>query len=82
MSITMLPSSEKQRIEDKWKTYDWGKYQSDIDSVINLMWSKEYSDEEIKAEYRNFTFFDYVRGESTYDIVKEDYPSLFKFFNE
>jgi len=22
MSITMLPSSEKQRIEDKWKTYD------------------------------------------------------------
>lgn len=82
MSITMLPNSEKQRIEDKWKTYDWGKYQSDIDSVIRFMWSTECSDEEIKAQYRNFIFFDHVRGESTYDIVKQDYPSLYRFFNE
>ena len=82
MSITMLPNSEKQRIEDKWKTYDWGKYQSDIDSVIRFMWNTECSDEEIKAQYRNFIFFDHVRGESTYDIVKQDYPSLYRFFNE
>lgn len=82
MSITMLPSNEKQRIEDKWKNYNWGKYQSDIDSVIRFMWSKEYSDKEIKAQYGNFIFFDHVRGESTYEIVKQDYPSLYRFFNE
>jgi hypothetical protein len=80
MKITMLPDNEKQRIQDRWESYDWGEYKADINSILTFMWSESYTDEEIKKEYKNFIYFDYVRKENTYEVIKEYYPSLEKFF--
>lgn len=80
MSIKMLPDEEKQKIDDKWKSYNWGKYESDVMSVLNFMWSEPQTEETIKEQYKNFTFFDYVRGENTYNVIKHNHPSLVKYF--
>jgi sulfatase maturation enzyme AslB (radical SAM superfamily) len=80
MSITTIPESEKKRIEEKWRQYDWGKYQNDIDSILSFMWSKNYTDDEIMRLYKNFIFFDAVRNESTFDVIKDDYPNMGKYF--
>jgi hypothetical protein len=80
MSITTIPESEKKRIEKKWRQHDWGKYQNDIDSIISFMWSKTYTNDEIVRLYKNFIFFDAVRNESTFDIIKDDYPNMEKYF--
>lgn len=79
MSIDMLPNDEKQRIQDKWDMYDWGVYTDDIKSVLSFMWSKEYTDEEIKEQFLNFKFFDYIRQENTYNIIKDNHPNLLKY---
>jgi organic radical activating enzyme len=80
MKITMLPDNEKQRIQDRWESYDWGEYKADINSILTFMWSESYTDEEIKKEYKNFIYFDYVRKENTYEVIKEYHPLLEKFF--
>ena len=80
MSITTIPESEKKRIEEKWRQHDWGKYQNDIDSILSFMWSKTYTDDEITRLYKNFIFFDAVRNENTFDVIKDDYPNMEKYF--
>jgi NAD(P)H-nitrite reductase large subunit len=80
MKITMLPDNEKQRIQDRWESYDWGECKADINSILTFMWSESYTDEEIKKEYKNFIYFDYVRKENTYEVIKEYHPLLEKFF--
>jgi sulfatase maturation enzyme AslB (radical SAM superfamily) len=76
MSIKMLPDKEKKLIEDKWLRYDWGKYKNEIDSVLNFMWSETQSDEKLIREYQNFKFFDHIRNENTFEVIKQFYPEL------
>jgi MoaA/NifB/PqqE/SkfB family radical SAM enzyme len=80
MSLKMLPNSEKERIEEKWSTYDWGKYSDDIKSITKFMWSEEFDDERLVNEYQNFKFFDYIRNENTFDVIKHNHPDLKKLF--
>lgn len=82
MSVIALPNNEKERIETKWLKYDWGQYKNDIHSILNFMWSKSYSDDELKELYKNFIYFDNVRKEKTLDVVINNFPSIKKYFNE
>jgi MoaA/NifB/PqqE/SkfB family radical SAM enzyme len=80
MSIYMLPVEEKDKIKQKWMLYDWGKQQNDINALIELMYSKQPTDDELINEYKKFKVLDVYRNESTIDVVKQLYPSLVKYF--
>ncbi len=79
MCLYSLPEESKLRIQKKWKNYDWGKYQKDIDGIIKYMFSKSRSKEYLKKLYTNFTILDKYRKESTFDIVYNNYPELKKY---
>ena len=69
MSIYMIPASLKKRIEEKWKTYDWGKYNKDVSAIINFMNSQQPTDDELRKAYKEFARYDAVRGENLLDIL-------------
>ena len=72
MSIVMLPKEAKQKIENKWRSYDWGRYKNEIDGIINFMYSEQPTDEEIAKEYKEFKRYDSVRNENILDIIPDE----------
>jgi len=83
MCMYMLPKDVKDNIKKKWLSYEgWGRHQTDIEGMLSFMYSKQPSDTELKEVYRRFTILDKYRKESTFDVVKEFYPELEKYFNE
>lgn len=81
MSLYMLPSETKNRIKEKWLSYkNWGRFQKDIEGMISFMYSQQPSDDEIKKEYGRFILLDNYRKEDTFNVVKDFYPELEKYF--
>jgi hypothetical protein len=78
----MIPKISKDRIKKKWLSYDWGKFQKDIDGMISYMYSKQPSKSEIKKVYKRYTILDKYRTESTFDVVKDNFPELEEFFED
>jgi hypothetical protein len=76
----MLPKEEKDRIKSHWETFDFKEQTNDIKALVEFMYSKQPSDEELKREYTKFTILDGYRSESTIDIVKANYPTLVNYF--
>ena len=72
MSIVMIPKEAKQKIENKWRLFDWGRYKNDIDGIINFMYSEQPSDEEIAQAYQEFKRYDAVRNENILDIIPDE----------
>lgn len=72
MSIIMLPKSAKEKIEQKWKSFDWGQYAGNIQGIINFMNSEQPSDQEIRDEYKKFAVHDDYRNEKTIDVIAEE----------
>lgn len=81
LPIYVLPKEEKDRIKDKWSTVDWEEQTNDINSLIEFMYSQELTDEELQKHYNKFIVLDGYRNESTFDVVKENHPTLIKYFN-
>ena len=69
MSVYMIPASLKKRIEAKWLSYDWGEYDKDIKAILNLMNSRQPTDEEITKMYQTFITHDKLRNENLLDVV-------------
>lgn len=82
MCLYMIPKISKDRIKKKWLSYDWGKFQKDIDGMISYMYSKQPSKSEIKKVYKRYTILDKYRTESTFDVVKDNFPELEEFFED
>lgn len=80
MSIYMLPKEEKDRIKSHWETFDFKEQTNDIKALIEFMYSKQPSEDELRKEYTKFTILDGYRNESTIDIVKTNYPTLVNYF--
>jgi hypothetical protein len=72
MAVYMIPATLKDRIRDKWATYDWGRYKNDIAGIVSLMYSQQPSDDEIKQAYKTFNQHDIVRNENLLDILPEE----------
>jgi hypothetical protein len=69
MSVYMIPATLKDRIKDKWATYDWGPYKHDIDGIISLMYSRQPDNEEICQAYKTFKTHDTARNENLLEIL-------------
>ena len=82
MAIYMLPKIEKDRIKAKWDLFNWEEQQNDINALIEFMYSKQPSDDELKRNYMKFMVLDGYRDESTLNIVGKNYPSLFEYFKK
>ena len=81
MSLVMLPLSAKQKIKDKWDNTDFGKHKSNIEGIVNFMFSEQPSDKEILNEYKRFLVHDKFRKESIFDIIPlELKDDLYRFF--
>ena len=72
MAIYMIPASLKRRIEDKWNSYDWGKYANDIKGIITYMNSQQPSDDEIRNAYKTFKIHDTARNENLIHALPEE----------
>jgi len=73
MSIVMIPKEVKDLIEEKWSSYDWGKYKNDISGILNFMRSENPTDTEIKQAYKEFLRYDAVRNENVLSVIPSDY---------
>lgn len=81
MCLYTLPVETKDKIKEKWLAYKgWGKYQSDIEGMIKYMYSKQFTDTELKQIYTRFTILDKYRNEKTIDVVGDFYPELKPYF--
>lgn len=69
MAIWCMPASLKQRVEAKWRTYDWGKYTSAIEGIITYMNSKQPTDEQLREFYKVFARHDAVRNENLLEVL-------------
>lgn len=76
MSLVSLPLNIKDLIKDKWNSFDWDDYKSDIDGIINFMYSETIDDVELYELYKNFKIYDNVRNENILDILPNDFSSL------
>ena len=72
MAIWCIPETLKQRIETKWRSYDWGKYKNDIEGIITFMNSKQPSADELRRYYQTFAKHDVLRNENLLDIIPVD----------
>ena len=48
--------------------------------MITFMYSKQPTDDVIKNIYKRYTILDKYREEKTFDVVKDFYPELEKYF--
>jgi len=80
MNLTTLPDVVKNKIEAKWKNYNWLEYQDDINGLIKHMYSVRYTDEQLIAQYKKFTTLDKYRDESTIELIQENFPEMIKYF--
>ena len=48
--------------------------------MIKFMYSKQYTDDELKDIYTRFTILDKYRNEKTIDVVGDFYPELKPYF--
>ena len=81
MTLYMLPAETKDKIKEKWLSYDgWGYHKSDVDGMIAFMYSKQPTDDEIKQVFKRFTILDKYRTESTFDVVSSFYSELKPYF--
>lgn len=79
MCLYSLPKEIKDKIKNKWENHNWGKYQKDIDGMLNYMYSSQPTDIELKNLYQKFIILDKYRKESTFDIIEKNYPELKKY---
>lgn len=80
MNLQCLPTRYKDLIKDKWAKHDWGGYKNDIDSLLEFMYSKEYSDTEIKKYYTKYTALDKYRNENTGELMEKYFPGISEYF--
>jgi len=72
MAIWCIPADLKNRIENKWRTYNWGKYATDIEGIITYMKSKQPTDSELRKHYQVFATHDKLRNEHLLSILPTD----------
>jgi MoaA/NifB/PqqE/SkfB family radical SAM enzyme len=82
MSLKNAPEKLKGYLYSIWSQYDWGDYQSDIDSIINFMFSNKVSDEQFKEYFKKNEIIDSRREEKLFDVVPEYRILLSEFVNE
>jgi len=82
MSLIMIPKSAKDKIAEKWQRYNWQEYKSNIDGIINFMYSVQPSDDEISKEYKKFVIHDQHRNENILEVIPpEILEDVQGFFN-
>lgn len=69
MAIWCIPAGLKARIEDKWRSHNWGKYKNDIEGIITYMNSRQPTDEQLRKYYTTFATHDKLRNENLLDIL-------------
>jgi len=72
MAIWCIPAGLKQRIQAKWRAYDWGKYKDDIEGIITYMNSRQPTDDELRKHYTIFATHDKLRDENLLAILPAD----------
>ena len=82
MSVYMIPASLKDRIRDKWATYDWGPYKHDVDGIISLMYSRQPGEDEIREAYKTFKVHDTARNENLLESIPEEILNEIRPFYE
>lgn len=80
MSLTTIPKEVKDKIKDKWSKYDWGQYTTDIQALINHMYSVEYDREDLKKQYKKFTVLDKYRKQNTAELASKIFPEIKELF--
>ena len=82
MNLQCLPKVYKDQIKNKWDAHEWGKYKGDIDSLVQFMYGKDYTDLEIKKQYKKYTILDKYREENTALYLDEYFPGIIKYFSD
>lgn len=80
MAIWNIPSFYKQKIKNKLLSHDFEKNESNINSIIDFMYSKQPSDDEIKNNFIKFKIIDKYRSEDTLNLIKNIDHELYNFF--
>lgn len=80
LTITMIPEQYKNVIKEKWSRYDFGKYQNDVNAIMNFMMSRNHTEDEIRSNYKKITFFDAVRNESIKEVLGDYYIYIKDYF--
>jgi len=79
MAMWAIPKSIKEIIENKLIYSDFGfKNKNVITGLINHMYSREVSTDELKNLYSNFDIHDAVRGEKIIKIMPPDFINFMK----
>jgi hypothetical protein len=81
MSLKNAPEKLKNHLYSIWSEYDWGDYQSDIDSIITFMFSNKVSDEQFREYFKQNEIIDRRRSEKLFDVVPEYKILLSEFSN-
>jgi sulfatase maturation enzyme AslB (radical SAM superfamily) len=71
MSLQNAPDVLKSHLHKVWADYDWGVYQSDIDAIINFMFSRTVTDEQFKEYLQQNQLLDSRRNEQLVAAVPE-----------
>lgn len=80
MNLQCLPKVYKDQIYNKWKNHNWEEYQQDINGLIEFMYGKDYTEEEIRGFYKKYTALDKYREEDTGAIMENYFPGISKYF--
>lgn len=79
MSLKSAPEKLKEHLYSIWKDYDWGKYQSDYESIVNFMFSTKTTDDQFREYFKQNEIIDSRREEKLFDVIPE-YRSLLSEF--
>jgi MoaA/NifB/PqqE/SkfB family radical SAM enzyme len=82
MTLYNIPDITKKEIEKKLSNFDWGVYTTDIQALVEHMYSQSPTKEELKKLYKRFTILDKYRKESTKDLVSRIYPEMGELFDD
>lgn len=77
LPIYAVPDLMKKDIREKYSNYDWGKYKSSIDSILNFMDSKSITQEEWVKNLEILYATDKFRNEKLIDSI----PYVAKYIN-
>jgi len=79
MSLKNAPEDLKCYLYEIWSKYDWGAYSSDIDAIINFMFSNKVTDNQFSEYFKQNQLLDSRRNEKLFDVVPEYEQFLSKF---
>lgn len=82
MSLKNAPEKLKGYLYRIWSDYDWGDYRSDINSVINFMFSNKVTDDQFREYFKQNEIIDKRRQEKLFDAVPEYKFLLSEFTND